>query len=197
MLCYALREVEFGRQHIENFRAGRANSRLSALITAFVGLQSIDDFQIKRIDYCLCRPSLRSQNLVDRNSTNSGLSVPAGLSACFSYFLPKQFNNVFFTPDFLHGARHKEVGIFWHTIRNAHERPTSGGTPGRSKAGGTRRGLFFFSSRAAQTLVENEAYNAQSPCQIIRVSLLDHTLRRQQPQRLNTSRRRLASLFHR
>jgi hypothetical protein len=112
MLCYALREVEFGRQHIENFRAGRANSRLSALITAFVGLQSIDDFQVKRIDYCLCRPSLCSQNLVDRNSTNSGLSVPAGLSACFSYFLPKQFNNVFFTPDFLHGARTKKLAFF-------------------------------------------------------------------------------------
>jgi hypothetical protein len=82
------------------------------LITAFVGLQSIDDFQIKRIDYCLCRPSLCSQNLVDRNSTNSGLSVPAGLTACFSYFLPKQFNNVFFTPNFLHGARSKKLAFF-------------------------------------------------------------------------------------
>ena len=88
------------------------NSKLSTLITAFVGLQSIDDFQIKRIDYCLCRPSLCSQNLVDRNSTNSGLSVPAGLTACFSYFLPKQFNNVFFTPDFLHGARSKKLAFF-------------------------------------------------------------------------------------
>jgi hypothetical protein len=95
------------------------NSRLSALITAFVGLQSIDDFQIKRTDYCLCRPSLCSQNLVDRNSTNSGLSVSAGLSACFSYFLPKQFNNVFFTPDFLHGARSKKLAFLVHYQKRA------------------------------------------------------------------------------
>jgi hypothetical protein len=50
----------------------------------------------KRLDYCLCRPFWCWQDLVDRNSTNSGLSVPAGLSTCFSYFLPKQLNNVFF-----------------------------------------------------------------------------------------------------
>ena len=42
--CYALREVEFGRQHIENFRPGRASGLF---------LQSMDEFEVKRIDYCL------------------------------------------------------------------------------------------------------------------------------------------------
>jgi hypothetical protein len=89
-------------------------SQITKRIEQSVGLilQSIDGFQVKRFDYCFCRPSLCPQNLVDHSSTNSGLSVPFGLSTCFSYFLPKQLNNVFFIQDFLHSPALRQVGNF-------------------------------------------------------------------------------------
>jgi hypothetical protein len=37
------------------------------------------------------------------------------LSTCFSYFLPKQLNNVFFIQDFLHSPALRQVGNFDNT----------------------------------------------------------------------------------
>jgi hypothetical protein len=99
-----LKDIFFSQDflHLNSTRPADKASFLALASCRSFFLQSVDRFQIKRLDYCLCRLCSVSQNPVDRNSANSGFSVPAGLTAYFGHFFPKQLNNIFSGQDFLH-----------------------------------------------------------------------------------------------